>query len=371
MKVEEIMSNAVTIKSTETLSKALVKMKQKKFHQLPVVDNELKGMIILKKIITTDVDPSSAKVSSFITSVPKISKQATVESAAEMLIKSGLRALPVLDGGYVVGVVSETDFLNALDKNVIFDSCPECVVVDKSDDVGKVRKLMSLNNISRVPVLDGKKIVGVVDSLQLIDLLLKAKDSYGGRTKGYSDKGYKAAVNVDKLSVTSFLRKALVMNKNSKSSDIIEALKENEEVVLQDGEKFHIITPKDLLSHIAKGSKKGVYVQVSHMEDIDEIDKSTIDQATTEFVQKIGAMMSLDVFNVNIERMQKQGNKTNYSVRTKILTPIGLFVSEAQGWKIVTVFQEAMSKLEKEILKAHQKKSSFKTEQKSRRMTKM
>ncbi len=371
MRVEEIMSKAVSIKSNETISKALVKMKQKKFHQLPVVDAELKGMIILKKLITTDIDPSKAKVSNFIMPTPRISKLDSVENAAELLTKSGLRALPVLDGGNVVGIVSETDFLGILDKEINLSSCPECIVVDKSDDVGKIKKLMAYHNISRVPVIDGKKILGIVDSLQLIDALLKAKDSYGGRTKGYSDKGYKAAVSVDKLSVTLFLRKTIVMPKNSKTNDIVEALKENEEIILQEADKFYIVTPKDLLSHIAKGSKKGVYVQISHMDDLDEIDKAIVNSKAEEFVQKIGKIMELDVFNVNIERMQKQGNKTNYSVRTKILTPIGLFVSHKQDWKIVTAFQEAIDALEKEIMKAHEKKSGHKSEQKSKRMMKM
>lgn len=374
MKVEEIMSKAVSIKSNETISKALVKMKQKKYHQLPVVDNEYKGMIILKKIITSDVDPSVAKVSSFVSPTAKISKNDTIENAAELLLKSGLRALPVLDGGNIVGVISETDFLDMLDKKDSIDirNCAgECQCINKDDDIGKVKNLMVENNFSRMPILDGKKIIGVVDTLQLIDSLLKGKQSYGGRTKGFSDKGYKKSVNIDKMSATTFMRNACVLDHDSTSEEIIKTLKENEEVLFQKDGKVSILTPKDLLSHVAKGNKKGVYVEISHMDDLDEIEKRAIDSKATEFVQKIGSMMYLDVFNINIEKMHKQGDKVKYSVKTRLLTPIGLFTSHKWGWKIVTVFQDSLSTLEKEIMKAHEKKSGFKNEQKSRRMTKM
>ena len=44
-----------------------------------------------------------------------------------------------------------------------------------------------------------------------------------------------------------------------------------------------------------------------------------------------------------------------YSVRARIITPQGLFVSHAWGWDPVSVSQQTLNKLEREIKKKYER----------------
>ena len=78
--------NVVSVSPDETLSSALTKMKKYRVHQLPVIDgNNMKGMLLLKKIMTKDIDAAKARVSSFMTSTSIIGSNETAEKAAEFL----------------------------------------------------------------------------------------------------------------------------------------------------------------------------------------------------------------------------------------------------------------------------------------------
>src|SRR3989338_5990261 len=176
MQVKEIMSkNPITAKPDEHVSQSLSKIEKHRIHQLLVMSDErLLGMIELKKVVTKNIDISSSKVENFASNVPHIDANASVESAAQMLLTSAARALPVTDAGSVVGIISETDimkvakqFVRGLD-NPASQIASAAERVDKSCNYGQIKKLFIEKNVSRVPVVDGGKIEGIVGTLELV-----------------------------------------------------------------------------------------------------------------------------------------------------------------------------------------------------------
>src|SRR3989344_8016473 len=163
MLVKDLMSkNVVSVRPDEHISQAVAKMEKNKIHQLLVMsDSSLYGMLELKKIVSREIDISSAKVENLATNVPHIDANASVESAAQLLLTSAARALPVTDAGSVVGIISETDimkvakqFVRGLDNPASqIASAAECV--DKSGNYGQIKELFIEKNVSRVPVVDG------------------------------------------------------------------------------------------------------------------------------------------------------------------------------------------------------------------------
>lgn len=372
MPVKDIMSaNVISVSSDDTISNALSKMKKYRLNQLPVIDDGLKGMLLLKKIVTTNIDPSTAKAGNFIVPATMIDANMPTEESARLLLNSGFRALPVTEKGKVIGMISETDLIKTLRISGSLDSMAvECECVSKDDDVGKVKKIMAYRNVSRVPVVDNEKIVGVVSTLDLIDLLLKGKSGksgFHGQDKSLTDSGYKEIVSIDKIKAEMMMSKPVLVERGAPAKEIIKLLTENEEVFIQDSVPY-ILTPKDLLEAVARSAEKGVYVQVTNLHNEDSFTQAKIDSGTTRFVQKISSMMNIQSLIVHIERHEKQGKNIRYDIRARLLTPFGLKVSHSQGWDVVTAVQDALDNLETEITKKYSKVKSHEPQKKSKAM---
>jgi ribosome-associated translation inhibitor RaiA len=216
---------------------------------------------------------------------------------------------------------------------------------------------MAYRNVSRVPVIEKGSITGVVGTLELVDIMLRREPMRGGGL--LKEKGTKEMISIDRTPVTSVMKTATPIDKLTFVKDAAELLSAEEEVFIEDGGRFYVLTHKDVVELITKERKtkerKGIYVQISNLGEIDAFTNAKIEKKIAEFVQKIGRMMDLQSFVIHVERHEKQGKKIKYSIRTRFLTPIGLFVSRSWGWNLATVFQDAIDNLEREILKKHEK----------------
>jgi len=371
MNVRELMTkNVISVGPDEHVSQALGKMERHKIHQLPVMSGEnLYGIIELRKIVVQRIDASSAKVENFASNVPHIDANASVESAAQLLLTSAARALPVTDAGSVVGIISETDimkvakqFVRGLDNPASqIASAAECV--DKSGNYGQIKKLFIEKNVSRVPVVDGGKIEGIVGTLELVRIL-KGKDTMEvrGSTR---EKASREKVGLEQTPVTALLRSAVVAGPNKNIGDVIDLLKTNEEVVISD-DSVKIITHKDILELFVKAPQKGVYVQITGMQDESIEFKAKMDMAVTDFVKKMAKITPrIEYLAVHVDKMHKQGPKAKYSMRARFKSSAGFFISHSWGWKPIDVLQEVFSDMEKEVI---HKSSKIKTDTKRRRM---
>ena len=130
MKVSELMSrNLVTIGPTDTCRQAVARMHGGGVRHLPVVDTkgDLLGIVtdrdlrhhlfnerVLKEIGTTPVDDLlQAALVSDVMSSPALSVWAGQDlvHAARIMLEDKVGSLPVVEGGRVVGIITETDLL--------------------------------------------------------------------------------------------------------------------------------------------------------------------------------------------------------------------------------------------------------------------
>ncbi len=358
MQVKDIMTkNVITIEPDETVSQALAKMKARKIHQLPVVKNgNLYGIIGLKNIVTKNIDTASAKVSSIASNVTTIDAGSNAESAAELLLKSGLRSLPVTDGGKLVGIISETDFMKVANQflrnqNIyVSEIMTDANYLAKDSTIGAVKMLMLNKNISRVPIIDKNNVVGIIGTFDLIHIIegKQTMEARGGRLK---EPGTKEKLNIEKTPVGTAMRSPTIIGGDKTIRDVIGLLKEHEEVVVQHEGKIGVVTHRDILELFAQAPKKQVYVQITGMHDEGIEFKVMMDKAVDEFVQKMGKVIAnIELLAVHVEKMHKQGARFKYSIRTRFRTPIGFFVAHAWGWKPLDVIQDVFKNLEREVM---------------------
>jgi acetoin utilization protein AcuB len=133
MDIKDLMTrNVVTIPATATCAKAVETMFHHRVRHLPVVDagGKLCGIVtdrdlrhhlfepqVLEDIGTTPVEDLLRAIAvSEVMSVPVVTvgPTASLETAARLMLEDKVGSLPVVDGGRVVGIITETDLLRRI-----------------------------------------------------------------------------------------------------------------------------------------------------------------------------------------------------------------------------------------------------------------
>ena len=120
MRVSEIMTNAAVIDaSDDTLAEAARKMWKQQTGSLLVVDGEeLVGIITERdvlKAVATGIPLGDTRISEVMTKdVTTVGPGTSLREAAKIMADLWIRHLPVLDGGKLVGVLSQRDLAGVL-----------------------------------------------------------------------------------------------------------------------------------------------------------------------------------------------------------------------------------------------------------------
>ncbi|TIS55837.1 CBS domain-containing protein [Mesorhizobium sp.] len=127
--------------------------------------------------------------------VVTVSPDHSVRHAARIMLEHRISGLPVVDdGGHLVGIVSEGDFLRRSELGAEMSSPGEAhdyvrrhswkvadlmtsdvVVADKETPIEQIAALMQEHGIKRIPILKGQRLVGVVSRADLLRAFLAAK----------------------------------------------------------------------------------------------------------------------------------------------------------------------------------------------------
>lgn len=116
-----------------------------------------------------------------------LSSSDTLADAARQLAKHDVGSMPVVDGGRLVGVLTDRDIVvSGLAKGLDANSATvgevatnDVVTVNAGDDAAAVAKVLAEKQIRRVPVVDGDEVVGVIAQA---DVARKLDESTVGET---------------------------------------------------------------------------------------------------------------------------------------------------------------------------------------------
>lgn len=160
MYVKQFMTSQVfTVSPEDNVADTMALMREKKINRLPVVK---KGKLV--GIVTDgdlrEVSPSPATTLSIFelnylvakTSIREIavknvitcSPETKLEDAALLMRDNGIGALPVLDQGKLVGIITETDIFDTFLDIMGFRSPGDRMVIETKDEVGVIEDLASI-----------------------------------------------------------------------------------------------------------------------------------------------------------------------------------------------------------------------------------
>jgi CBS domain-containing protein/ribosome-associated translation inhibitor RaiA len=349
MKVSEIMvSDIVTLSQEDSVAKALNLMANRSFNQIPIVDENGKylGMIFAKQIINSTAQ-SSSKLKGYIVSTSTLSRDHDIEKAAQLVIGSGNRAMPVVEKGELVGIVSETDLVSTSDFGhaIVDEVMSGAIVIEENTSLADAVSKMRRYNISRLPVINTKGILhGTLSILDIAKIIATPRErtsksaAISGGTAGIKD-----------VKVKDITRRAVSVERGTKLNAMTDHLRQNEEaIVVGDGRPMGIVTPKDVLELILPKKSSEPIIHMAHFEDGQ--DRMEIQEQLARFLKKIQGKLG-DVRSIVVYADKHKTRK--YSLRTRLITSNGVIDAKAVGYDPLSASKELVARLERRIKSEH------------------
>ena len=114
--------------------------------------------------------------------------ETTVQDALETMVTNGISSLAVLSGQELVGIISERDYIRkAVPKRIVpweikvrDIMTADVIWVTSENNVRECMELMSSKRIRHLPVVDGKKLIGMLSITDIIWALRPARIDFPG-----------------------------------------------------------------------------------------------------------------------------------------------------------------------------------------------
>ena len=350
MKVSEInLDKVFMLTSEDSVAKALNIMYENNINQIPIVDDYEKyiGMIYAKQFLGVNATPMS-KLKSFVVNTPVLSSDDNIEKCAQLIVVTGNRALPVVENGKLISIVSESDIVLTSDFGhaSVDEVMSGAIVIEENDTLSNALSKMRRYNISRLPVINSKGILtGTVNALDIIKIIATPRERAG------KSPGFGTMVAIREVKLKDIMRRAISVDRGTSLNSVIEYFKKAEEiVVVGDKRPIGIVTPKDALElTLPKITEPTIHI--AHL-DSDEA-RREIQEQMTRFLKKIQGKLE----NIRLVIVYADKHKTHkYSVRARIITTKGVVDAKAVGYDPLSACKELISRLDRRIRSEHSQK---------------
>ncbi len=368
--VKEVMiKDVVCAHPSDTISKAISKMQEHGFHELPVVDDKgnLLGIINYKTLIRRKSISLYSHVENVMIKPPVVSPDDNIVDAVIKMLDGGFRSLPVVKKGKVVGIISRTDVIKLVPSIPDLANIPvedvmtsEPYVVDENAPVDAAIELMKKISELSLPVVDSNNhLSGVVHMREISRAIWRAKERASqGELAGEKEKKV--------VYIKELMSPPVYVEEDAKLKEAAEKMTEFHSsicvVINKDNVPIGVISQRDVMEAVVrKGEAEGVFVQITGL-DIDDPEPYTVIYDMVEsFLNKINKLKDfkpqLLVFHVEVHHVT--GNEIKYSVRARFTTDRKLFFAKSYDWNLYKAFKEVLEILERNVKKEREKLQEF------------
>lgn len=364
LRVSDFMTrNLVTMTPDDTIGDVLGKMKSNDVHEIPVLERKkLVGVVTMRELMRRRNLPPSTKVSTVLQVPPEITPETSLPEAAETMITTGFRAIPVAKGKALVGIVSRSDLVRALVETRALEGLlvrdfmtpnPQCVGED--DTVEHAVQIMQSLGERTVPVVDkNRHLKGVVGMKDIVDLFArpKVREQHGDRA-GREERvviEVKGVMRYPPLTVgldADVHRAAELMAKNRVSSV----------VVTENAEPVGIITTQDLMQFLAGlRERQELFVEISGLEDDPKDTYDEIYAMIQKEMRRIAPLVQPRTLAIHIQKYKPEGDRWKYSLRARFTTSHRIYYAHHFDWDLHVALRDLLENLYKRIVKEKERK---------------
>jgi CBS domain-containing protein len=347
----------VVVGYSERIREIVSKMREYNQWVVPVVkDRELVGILSYNDLLRKRVSPES-KVINLMSPVISINDNSDVTQVVAKFYTTKARGIPVVDDKKrLVGMITRERLLSYfLDqgefKNVkvmeVMNS--PVITINAEDSVARARWLMSNNNVTKLPILDEKKLVGIISARDIVDRLY----SSGGKKKAsiLTEEERLMAMPVKEIMSYPVITVSGKENVESAVKTLLSRKISGMPVVEGD-----LITGMfsgiDAISIVAKKFELEMPIEAKLTSELKQGDtKALIDGILERYLSRLERLTDIINFKVTFKEEAKSADKKVYQVTAKVVTKVGEFVTKESDWDPVTAVRKAVEKLEERVEK--------------------
>lgn len=347
----------VVVGYSERIREIVSKMREYNQWVVPVVkDRELVGILSYNDLLRKRVSPES-KVINLMSPVISINDNSDVTQVVAKFYTTKARGIPVVDDKKrLVGMITRERILSYfLDqgefKNVkvmeVMNS--PVITINAEDSVARARWLMSNNNVTKLPILDEKKLVGIISARDIVDRLY----SSGGKKKAsiLTEEERLMAMPVKEIMSYPVITVSGKENVESAVKTLLSRKISGMPVVEGD-----LITGMfsgiDAISIVAKKFELEMPIEAKLTSELKQGDtKALIDGILERYLSRLERLTDILNFKVTFKEEAKSADKKVYQVTAKVVTKVGEFVTKESDWDPVTAVRKAVEKLEERVEK--------------------
>ncbi|MEK6987761.1 MAG: CBS domain-containing protein [Candidatus Thermoplasmatota archaeon] len=347
----------------EDLGQVLGKMKTRDVHELPVGDKgKIEGVVTMRELMRRHTLPPTTKVSSVLQSAPEVEPSTPLPEVAETLITTGFRALPVVQKKKIVGMISRTDLVRALDETDALEGLgvrefmtpnPQCV--SEEDTVEHAVHVMQSLGERTIPVVDkNRRLKGALGLKDVVDLFARPK-----KRKQLGD--YATEHEKVTLEVKSVMRYPPVTI--GADGDLPRAaermLKDNVSsiIVTENDEPVGVVTKLDLMHFLAGlREREQLFVEIGGLEGEPSETYDVIYDTIQKEIKRIAQLVTPRTLSLHVQKYKPEGDRWKYSLRLRLATTHRMYYANHFDWDLHMALKELLETLYRRILKEKERK---------------
>ena len=354
--IDNLITPLVEAPSNATLSRALAIMRDRGVYQVFLPEEARCGTISEREILK-ETNIELTKPTAVIRYIPAVRKEALVGEVARLMMDYRIRAAPVSNGRKIIGQVNCTALLGELrgriggDLRVTSVATSNPITIDEASSVAKARDMLLKRRFDHLPVTNGKRVVGLVTSTQIVSLLRNPPERVGSKsilpqTKAELDFPVEDIMDGNPLTCPP-------------ESPVDDALK----LVLDSGKTCVLVTQWDELQAIA--TQRDFMSLLAEIEPEPEVpvyivglpeDPFESEATKAKFKRVVRQLYKvfpniLEARSVIRAKHKAGSERERYEVTVQIRTPKDSFSYSDQGWELPAVYDVITDRLKRLMTK--------------------
>lgn len=368
--VDEIMSAEFpTVSSDDRISDALSVMRESRYQDIPVVDaGEFKGMISYASILKKKSVTLDAKVKNYIRQLPAVTMDMQITKIAEIMVSSNCRQLPVLNGKKIIGIVRRTKLIEivrgikALKEIKVWEIMTNPVESVKANDLmDDAMDMMIRGDYRTMPVVNDANNIIGIVGMREVIDCNWRKEN---KLIGDLEKSSKAQITVESIALTC-------VQSIPWDSDISEAIdlmvdhKISTLPVVEGKELVGVLTEYDIIELLSACRERDMLlVQISGLEDEEKDATAAIYADIEDMVAKISKIYKPESLTMHVSRYNDTGGNFKYSITARLFIAGEAIMMKEVGWDLIQTSSDVITKLEDAVINMKDSKVTFRKRKK-------
>ena len=357
--IQDFIHGRVSVfKPEDTASRVLGELKETGRYEAAVASEGKVGLITVRDLLGVS-QPAQTRVDGVWKITGSASSRDRVIDVTGAMIRNNVRAMPVVENRKVVGIVSQVDVTAALCDVPELSGVPAkglmrtpVLSLDINEKVSFARRLMLERVFSHIPVVEYNRLVGMVTAKNIVHAFITPIS----KTTTGDRVGEKVARFPGTVSGIMDPH-PFTVGLDGSALEVARGLRDQGKsaCVVVDLRRviLGIITPRELLLPLLRFRKvEELPVYIVGLLGT-ELERSVAEEKVRRVVERsLKIHPYINEVSVRVKQSKTRGTQTRYEVTARVLSAEEQFITEEEGWDLIKVFDKLCDALDKALRKS-------------------